>query len=164
MKILKGLDKGVSGVLGAICGLSQIAIVAIVAIQVFCRNVLFFDIGNLANFPVPLMILGMWTGSILVARERKHITVPLAAQIIKNKKVIAWINIVLNAMVVLALAYFSYKAFYYCLVTLYGRGTFDPAIGFPMWTTRLLIPISTSLTAVYYLVYLIKDIAEVTKR
>ena len=157
MNFLKKLDKCFEIIANVILAVCILLIVTIVCIQVVSRNLFYFDLGVVTNIPVYLMITGTWLGAASVARKKDHIRVALLEQFIKKKIYVKVLNTILDTLVCIASALFTWHGFYYCLHTLHKRGTIDPTLNMPEWMLKLVIPVCMLFFTLYYIKHIIVD-------
>lgn len=156
MKILKKIDYFLLKVITAFAGIMIAGIVLIVLIQVTARNVFSLDIGNLANFPVLFMTAAIWMGGILAARGDDHISIKLLPIVCKSEKVLKVSRILIYLLTMVIFAIFTVSSIMY-VDSLYVKGIVDTSVDLPKWLLVSMVPVSTGIQSIYYLVHLLNE-------
>lgn len=129
-------------------GLAMILLTAITFIQVIARYFLKISIGGLEELPVYLMVASVWLAAALLTHENGHITLDILDMLVKNKKSLALINCVLDAVVAAALAAFDWIMAGYMAEGM-KSGTISPGLKFPLWWMTALTVVCVTLMVIF---------------
>ena len=157
MKYLKQLDELLYKIVQVCLGITMIALTLIVVLQVIVRYILHVSIGGVEELPVYLMMISVWIAAIFVAKKDAHVKIELLDMFVKNKKVVAWINIFLCGLSSAALGYFAHLCYKYML-RMQSYGDVTAGLGIPVWIFILVMVISCWMMALYYAINFVKKI------
>lgn len=157
MELLKRLDALLFRVVQICLGITMIALTAIVVVQVLVRYVLHVSIGGVEELPVYLMLVSVWIAAIIVAKGDAHVKIELLDMFVKNKHIIAVINVILCGLSGVGLAYFAWLCLSY-MFKLQRYGDVTAGLGIPVWILEAFMVVSCALMAVYYVINFIKKI------
>lgn len=160
---LKKLDAGLFKAIQFCLGISMIALTSIVVLQVLVRYVFHVSIGGVEELPVYLMLISVWIAAIIVAKDDGHIKIELLDMFIKNKSIIALVNIVLCGLSGIGLGCFGYLSLMYVL-RIKGFGDITAGLGIPVWCIMAFMAASCIIMTVYYAVNSVKKIVELKAR
>lgn len=159
MSLLKACDKGIFHTVYVICGALMIAILVILNVQVFSRFLFNFSLGGLSDAPPYLMVYTVWIGGILAARSDDHIKIQILDLVVKNKKVLAVIDVVLYLLIAFSLLFFMKSSMDYTAHA-FSYGSTDQGTGIPLWCFYIILPIGSAFMSLYYVVNAIKKVKE----
>lgn len=148
MKDMRSLGASFSKVVSAFLGVAMIFLTAITFLQVIARYFLKISIGGLEELPVYLMVASVWLAGALLSQENGHITLDILDLIVKNKRLLAGVNAVLNMVTIVGLAIFAWLMGDYTIGVLQA-GTISPGLKFPMWWMSGLTVLCVVLMALF---------------
>lgn len=159
MNFLRTLDKGIEWIVNTLVTIAMAFILFVVFFQVTARF-FHFSIGGFEEFPVYMMLVGTWLTASIHVKKNNHISLNLFEVFIKNEKAISMINIITNALSIIAFGIFTVLAFKNTIYNFEMKYS-TAALKLPYWILIGLVTFSTALMTIYYAKGVIRDFREV---
>lgn len=149
-KVIKAIDSAVGFIFRHLGGLFTLAILLIVLYTILCRYVLHTSTGGLDEFSSYFVVSSVFAGAVLATRDLKEgqVKIDLLDALIKNKRVLAYINIFWQLLAVLIMGLFSKLSTDYFLYQ-FKKGTTLSGIRFPMWVFTGFMALCAIFTTLY---------------
>lgn len=149
MKLLKKLDSAFEKCIRVLLTSTMILLTILIVLMVICRYILHMNMGGFEEMPVYLMIICVWLGGGLVARNDDHVKIDIIQTYLKNEKMKAVLNLFVNGLTSAAMWYYTYLAVIFVKKSI-RNGDISSGIGFPLWWIHMFVLIGSFAMALYY--------------
>ena len=133
-KVLKALDSAVGFIFAHLGGLFTLAILLLVLFTILCRYILHTSTGGLDEFSSYFVVSSVFAGAVLATRDvnEGQVKIDILDTLIKNKRVLAYINVFWQLLAVVIMGIFTKLSTDYFLYQ-FRKGATLSGIRFPMW-------------------------------
>lgn len=162
LKCLKILDSIFEKFIRFMLTATMIVLTAMINILVLCRYVLHVNLGGLEEMPVFLMIMCVWLGAGLVAKNDDHVKIDIIHTVIKNDKAKAALKTAVNTLTAAVMWYYTYLAYIFVSKSM-RNGDISSGTGFPLWWIHAFVLIGSFAMALYYTKNTFKEIGGIRR-
>lgn len=152
-KLIHGYDKLEEYLL---CG-SLVVTTLIVFLQVIMRKLFNNSLTWSEELTRYIFIWQIWLGVSIAQRNKQHIKVELLTSLVKNKKVIAFVDI-LATIILIAFNIFLVVYGSELVSQMITRGNLSGAMRLPMWIVYLAVPVSAFMLTLRLIAQIVEDI------
>ena len=149
LKLLAKLDDCFEKVIRFLLGVTMTVLTIMIILQVITRYVLRVNMGGLEELPVFLMIICVWLGAGVVAKNDDHVRIDLVQTMLKSERAKAILRIFVTGLTAAVMWFYTSLAVEFIQKSI-AKNDISSGVGFPLWWPQLFVLIGSFAIALYY--------------